>query len=239
MNDTVMISAKRTWNISSLKERVWDNIIDKKNDEIFDKSLPTIVISGKRGCGKSTTLNLLFGLDLEINRAVACTKYPRVLRVAYNYKGNEYLANVVDLPGIAESIEADNTYAKFYEKYIQMATILLCLTQADTRAYLQDEIFYKKIIENRKLNKNVSIVMGLNQIDLLFKTIENPDGINLNNLDLNNDIYKTKIYDFYSIYSKLFKNFANIKEENVIGFSAIQSWHIDLLKDRVFNLLNR
>lgn len=238
-DDIVMVSATKIWNISSLKECIWDNIIDKTNDEIFDKTLPTIVISGKRGCGKSSTLNQLFGLDLEINKAVACTKYPRVMRVTYEYNGRDYSANVVDLPGIAESIEADNSYAKFYEKYIQVATILLCLSQADTRAYLQDEVFYKKMIGNRKLNKNVSIIMGVNQMDLLFKTIDNPDGINLTEMESDSEIYRTKISDFYSNYSRFFKKITDIKEENVIGFSAIQSWHIDLLKERISNILKK
>lgn len=237
LDDIVMFSAKKKWNIEVLRERIWDNLIEKLNDTIYDSNIPTLVISGKRGCGKSSTLNRMFNLNLPINMATACTKYPRVLHVETETNGTITKFNLVDLPGIAESIDADTTYAAYYKKYIEKASVLLCLSQADTRAYLQDQLFYNSLIESKIINKKTRILLGINQVDLLYKTVEQPDGIDLNSLPDADAILKDKISDFYSIYQNLFKEFDNISESNVIGFSAIQNWHIDILKNTIINNL--
>ncbi len=237
LSDIVMVSCRKKWNVEILRERIWDNIIEKTNDDIFDSKIPTLVLSGKRGCGKSSTLNMLFNLDLPINMATACTKYPRVMHIETQYGSEKIAFNLVDLPGIAESINADMAYSTFYKKYIEKADVLLCLTQADTRAYLQDQIFYTQLVKKRLLSKSTNVLLGVNQVDLLFKTFDNPDGIDLNTLDENDSLLAEKIDDFFSIYKELFTGFKNISRENVIAFSAYHKWNIDKLYNSIINHL--
>ena len=74
------------------------------NDEIF-----TVVFFGKTGAGKSTTLNKLFGLELDTDHAVACTKEPKAIilsRSEHQYLPLEQI-RVVDMPGIGKSLEAE------------------------------------------------------------------------------------------------------------------------------------
>ena len=230
----IPISAVLQWNYDALKEKLWEGVILKINDTTFNAKLPTIVIAGKRGCGKSSTLNALWGLDLPTNKAVACTKYPQLLKV----KCGDYEVNVVDLPGIAESLDADMQYTAYYKKYIEKASLLICLSQADTRAYKQDELFYHNLINANIITKNTEIILGINQIDLLFKTKENPDGIDLHTTDDSTDLIREKIDDYYDkVYSKIFKELGIVTKKDVCVFSVWQKWNLNKLMNMILSKL--
>lgn len=234
----VPTSAANDWNFNQLKEKVWEGIIEKTNDSIFDTSIPTLVIAGKRGCGKSSTLNNLWGLELPTNKSVACTKYPMVIRIETLYNNNKVYFNIVDLPGIAESLEADMQYTQFYEKYIKSAKLLICLSQADTRAYLQDQVFYTNLINSGIITKETNILLGMNQADLLFKSKENLSGIDLNTITDNAPLIKEKVADYFqNVYGNIFKGFPNIKEDNVCVFSVLQNWNMEKLRSSIYNKL--
>lgn len=232
----IFTSATNDCNIDTLKENVWDCIVKRSNEIIYNSSLPTLVVSGKRGCGKSSTLNKLFDLDLPTDMAIACTKYPRVMHIECLHNNCVKKFNLVDLPGIAESLSADIGYAEYYEKYLNDASVILALSQADTRAYTQDEIFYKRLISKKILNNNTKILIGLNQVDLLFKSFENPDGIILNDSILSTKILKEKVDDIFKCY-QMFDSFGITKDFSVHPYSAFYNWNVDSLKEKLFDLL--
>lgn len=232
----VPVSATLQWNFNTLKEKIWEGVISNINDQIFNENIPTIVIAGKRGCGKSSTLNSLWKLNLPTNKAVACTKYPMLIHIEDEYDGKKLTFNIVDLPGIAESIDADMRYIPFYKKYINNATLLICLSQADTRAYLQDEVFYKYLISQGVLTPETDILLGINQIDLLFKDKEHLNGIDLNTISEDHPLIKAKIDDYYDkIYSGIFKDFPKVTRKNVCVFSVLQDWNTSQLKSKIYN----
>lgn len=234
----VATSVAMKWNYLTIKEKIWEGVISKTNDIIFDPALPTIVIAGKRGCGKSSTLNRLWGLSLPTNKAVACTKYPMVISVKAMFEGKEKQFNVVDLPGIAESLEADMQYSQFYDKYIKTAKVLICLSQADTRAYLQDQLFYTNLISNGIITKEMRVILGINQIDLLFKSKENLSGIDLHTITDDHPLIIEKIEDYYdNVYSKIFKDHPNISVNDVCVYSILQDWNIEKLENQLYNKL--
>ncbi len=235
----IPVSIPLSWNFDVIKEKLWEGIIEKTNETIYNPSVPTIVIAGKRGCGKSTTLNELWGLDLPTNKAVACTKYPMVLSVPIELDGITKFANLVDLPGIAESLDADMQYTAFYEKYIDKASVLICLSQADTRAYKQDELFYNNLISENIITQNTQLILGINQIDLLFKTKENPDGIDLNTISVSDPLIQGKIDDYYeNVYSKIFQDMPNVSRNDVCVYAALHRWNIDSLKEMIQHKIN-
>ena len=234
----VPVSATFHWNLDTLRERIWERVISCNNDATFIEDIPTIVIAGKRGCGKSSTLNRLWDLGLPTNKAVACTKYPMVLHVEDEYEGGRYCFNVVDLPGIAESLDADMQYTAFYKKFIKNADLLICLSQADTRAYLQDEVFYKSLMAQGILTKDTKIVLGINQIDLLFKDKEHLNGVDLETISEHHPLIEAKIEDYYGEnYSKIFKDFPNVTEQNVCAFSVLQNWNMNKLKSMIYSFI--
>ncbi len=239
INSIVPVSAENDWNYDSVRELLWESVIENYNDTQYNASIPTIVIVGKRGSGKSSTLNELFGLNLPTNKSVACTKYPMVIKVTYNLNDIKYEWNLVDLPGIAESIDADMRYNAFYQKYIDNASLLLCLSQADTRAYLRDEEFYAQLIGSNVIKEDTKILIGINQIDLLFKSKEYLNGIDLHSISPQHELIQAKIDDcFENIYKKIFINH-NLTREDVCVFSALQKWNFEsLLKQIIIKTYN-
>lgn len=227
------------WNLDELKHQIWNGIVLSINNQIFDDSIPTIVLSGKTGCGKTSTINSLWNKNLATNRVASCTKFPAVMHIIDDYEGKRIEFNLVDLPGIAESLEANSLYRDFYYNFINKASVLICLTQADRRAYKQDQLFYRELIANRILRNNQKIVLGINQADLLFKDSDHLDGINLNTIKETDTILVEKVDDFYdNVFSDIFKEFNNVTKESVVIYSVMQNWHLNQLKTKLYSLIN-
>ena len=226
------------WNLDELKHQIWNGIVLNINNKIFNDSIPTIVLSGKTGCGKTSTINALWGKDLATNRVSSCTKFPAVMHIVDEFEGEKVEFNLVDLPGIAESLEANSLYRDFYYKFINKASLLICLTQADRRAYKQDQLFYTELISNNILRKNQRIVLGINQADLLFKDMEHLDGIDLTTIEDTNPILVDKIEDFYeNVFADIFADFDNVTKDSVAIYSVLQNWHLDYLKNKLYTLI--
>lgn len=227
-----------SWNITELKKQIWNGLVQSMNEILFDESIPTIVLSGKTGCGKTSTINALWNKDLATNRIASCTKYPAVMRIKDVYNGQTIEFNLVDLPGISESLEANSMYQGFYSRFINKASLVICLTQADRRAYKQDQLFYTNLMHNNILRKNQQVVLGINQADLLFKSSENLDGIDLHTIADDDAIIVDKVNDFYNnVFADIFHDFENVNKESVVIYSVFQKWHLDNLKNKLYNLI--
>lgn len=227
-----------SWNITELKKQIWNGLVQSMNEILFDESIPTIVLSGKTGCGKTSTINALWNKDLATNRIASCTKYPAVMRIKDVYNGQIVEFNLVDLPGISESLEANSMYQGFYSRFINKASLVICLTQADRRAYKQDQLFYTNLMHNNILRKNQQVVLGINQADLLFKSSENLDGIDLHTIADDDAIIVDKVNDFYNnVFADIFHDFENVNKDSVVIYSVFQKWHLDNLKNKLYNLI--
>lgn len=226
------------WNLDELKHQIWNGVVVGLNELVFDESIPTIILSGKTGCGKTSTINALWGTSLATNRTASCTKFPAVMHIEDEHNGKKVTLNLVDLPGIAESMEANALYRYFYYKYINKASLVLCLTQADRRAYKQDQLFYTDLIANDILRREQQVVLGINQADLLFKSVENLDGIDLHTISNDDEIIVSKINDFYdNIFSHVFEDFDNVTKESVAIYSVYQKWNLENLKNKLYSLI--
>ena len=225
------------WNIDELKYQIWNGIVVSMNNKVFDDSLPTLVMSGKTGCGKTSTINVLWNKDLATDRAVSCTKFPAVMHIEDEFEGKHIAFNLVDLPGIGESMEANSIYHNFYYKFIAKASVLVCLSQADRRAYKQDQVFYADLIKNKILKPEQNIIMGINQADLLFKDAENPSGIDLNKIPEGDTRLKEKTDDYYEcVFKEVFSDFPKLNEDSVVIYSVFQKWNLNHLKQTIYNL---
>lgn len=89
------------------KAQMIQNIMQIENQEI------NLLITGATGCGKSSTINALFGTEVA---KVGCTPDPETMEIEkYN------LNNLVlwDSPGLGDGKEADNRHAKKHHKKAQ------------------------------------------------------------------------------------------------------------------------
>ena len=160
------------------------------------------------------------------------------MHIVDSFNGKTVEFNLVDLPGIAESLEANSLYRDFYYKFINKASLLICLTQADRRAYKQDQIFYNDLIANNILRKNQIIVLGINQADLLFKSVDHLDGIDLKTVKEDDPIISSKIDDFYNnVFANVFSDFDNVTIDSVEIYSVFQNWRLDYLKNKLYTLI--
>lgn len=226
------------WNLDELKRQIWNGIVLNINQQIFDDSIPTIVLSGKTGCGKTSTINALWDKKLATSRVASCTVFPAVMHIKDSFNGKDVEFNLVDLPGIAESLEANSFYRNFYYQFINKASLLLCLTQADRRAYKQDQLFYSELIAKDILRKNQKIVLGINQADLLFKDNEHLDGVDLTTIEDTNPIIVGKVEDLYeNVFGDIFNDFENVTKDSVAVYSVLQNWHLDYLKNKLYSLI--
>lgn len=228
-------SHNANWQVQDLKKLIISGIIDRQNQIVFNPNSKTIVFVGKTGCGKSSTINHICGTNLPVDGSVACTKYPIVINKNIEINGKSINVNIVDLPGIAESLEANIIYNGYYNKYIKKATSIVCLSQANTRAYTQDEIFYKSLIASGILDNSKNIVLGINKIDLIFKTEEHLSGIDLSTTTDEDPLIVDKINDYYNnVFASIFATFPNVSRQSVVVYSIYQNWNINKLTCQIF-----
>lgn len=238
ISNVIPFSYLMEWQLDILKDAIVEGVIRRHNELVFDNSTPTIVFIGKTGCGKSSTINSLCGTDLPVDGAVACTKYPIVINKEILHNGIVKRLNIVDLPGIAESLEANIIYADYYNKYIKTADTIVCLSQANTRAYKQDEDFYIELIDSGIISPDSYIILGINKIDLLFKSDEHLSGIDLSTITDEDLLIKDKIDDYYNrVFSNIFRKISSVNRDSVVVYSNLQQWNMDKLAQKLFSTL--
>lgn len=208
-----------------------------KNIQTVSNSSPIVAFVGKTGTGKSSTINALWDKNCPVDNAIACTKEPTIIPIYEEIEGKNTQYIVVDLPGIAESLEADSIYTKYYTTWLSKANVVVWLTQADTRAYKQDEIFLFKMIKDGIINNKTTFILGINQADLLFKCENNLDGITLDHNSINSNYIQEKIADVYSVLNEYLNNTCKFSIEQIIPYSALQKWNITKFKNSIINNL--
>jgi predicted GTPase len=128
----------------------------------------TVVVAGKRGVGKSSTLNALFGFDLPTDAAVECTVKPSRMCVEVD-RGP---MAIVDMPGIAANLTSAARFDGYYKKWLRRADLLVWITQADVRAYKKDQQFFLEY--SRYLRVGAQVVIAISKFDTLCSDVAEP-----------------------------------------------------------------
>lgn len=198
----------------------------------------TILFFGKTGVGKSSTLNKLFDLNLATDDSIACTKNPQVTYLEnHHWKNLEVFdqerVQVVDMPGIGESITDDEKYTPYYEEWIPKTHLLVWVTQADTRAYKRDEIFLLKLMS--LFHPSIFLIVALNKIDCL--------GVDEGEKPFNTELGKPsedqlrrmndKINDVYKIFKGAVGEKVVFERNQVIPYTSVYGWGLQDLKAKM------
>jgi predicted GTPase len=214
-----------------------ETITSLQSSKLLGSEVLTILFFGKCGVGKSSTLNKLFNLDWATDDAVACTKEPQWTSLDLSHPDYNNISykeiRVVDMPGIGESLSADEAYLSFYEEWIPKADSLVWVTQADTRAYKRDQLFLLKL--SPLFRPSLFLTIALNKIDYLgvdegqqlFNTEQGiPSEDQLKRLP-------EKIDDIYSIFSTVVDQHLTFEKNQIVPYTSIYGWGLQDLKTKI------
>jgi uncharacterized protein len=199
----------------------------------------TMLFFGKTGVGKSSTLNALFGLNWATDDAVACTKEPQS---AYLNPGQYEGLNlpyqkiqVVDMPGIGESVVDDERYMPFYEEWIPRTHSLVWVTQADTRAYKRDEVFLTKLLP--LFSSTLLLTIALNKVDYLgVDEGESPFDYQLRKPSKDQlGRLPEKIEDIYGIFKGVIDEKLLFEKQQIVPYTSTYGWGLHDLKRKVLS----
>lgn len=130
-------------------------------DDVPSRLISVIVI-GKSGYGKSTTLNRIVGSELfRTSCTEACTK--DLYAAMYKLGGTDDYFALCDLPGVGESAETDKRYYQWYRDMLEKASCAVYMLRADQRDFSLDLNVYNSIFEKDFRRKNV--VTAINYAD--------------------------------------------------------------------------
>lgn len=198
-------------------------------------SAENVLVFGKTGVGKTTTLNILFGLQWRTDHAVACTDKPKARLLTYQqYPTLLKPVRVVDLPGIGESLAKDEEYWPFYAEWVPRADRLLWITQADTRAYKRDEVFLSRLMGMFK--PTMRLTLGLNKADCLGVD-EGCDGFDHSRQRLSEaqaNQLPAKLDDVFSLFAGTLGGCLAFGRDDIVPYSASSGWGVAGLRQLFF-----
>jgi predicted GTPase len=126
---------------------------------------PRVIVIGKAGVGKSTTINNLFSARLRTSNAVQGTSAAQL--VEYGLRGGGLL-HIVDMPGLGEGIDEDAVFERIYREELPKADVVLYVLEADERILREDQrIFSDVVLPALAGGRGRRLVIGLNKVDLI------------------------------------------------------------------------
>ena len=158
--ENIIIKEKMNENI---KEKLLGNLLKLKKEKV------NLMVTGATGCGKSSTINALFGVEVA---KVGTSVDPETMEIE-KYE----LDNLViwDTPGLGDGKEADNRHSKrmidkLYEKdengNLLIDLVLVILDGGSRDLGTSYELINNVIIPNLEEKKENRILVAINQADV-------------------------------------------------------------------------
>ncbi|WP_414622665.1 GTPase [Calothrix sp. CCY 0018] len=136
--------------------------IKKYRHHLPEQRKPTILICGKIGNGKTTTINTIFGKKVgEVGHFSRGTDKDEV----YEWQANTENINIVDLPGLGDSEKNDKIFQEIYRKHVKNADGFIIVVSPPRPAEYGTLKTAKLLIECGVSSKH--IIFGFNQLSNL------------------------------------------------------------------------
>lgn len=149
--------------LRKIEQKLGSDLLSVKKLIAKEQKRPlTAAIFGQTGSGKTSLINAIFGTNFDVDDVKPCTKEPQA------HRGHDSGGNPVifwDLPGIGESVGADQGYLDLYAHYATTCDVVLWAFQADTRTITYDSTALETIIsrigaeEKEKFLSRLSVVI--------------------------------------------------------------------------------
>lgn len=213
--------------MASLTDTQINQIILDKMHEVKQDGV-SFAVAGNTGYGKTTTVNSLFGINMDIDPSVRTTLKINQVEMkitnisAQKSQERDVTLTVYDMPGLSDG-ENHELYLKWYLSLLPRVDVILWLLRADVRAYTSDiENLSQILIENPELAHK--IVIGINQADRIISDLEWNTKINQPSKTQLNELEKV-----YNQVDELVYKKCKLKSDIIVVFSAKKYWMLENL----------
>ncbi len=223
-----------------LKEKII-GVIEKYKHLLPEEKKPTILVCGKMGVGKTTTINTIFGSEVgAVGHITRGTSHDEVYEWESNTDEN---INIIDLPGLGDSPKHDREFKEMYARRIKEADAFLVLVAPPRPAEAGTLKTIKLLLNNKVPSK--CIIIGYNKLGELTNHHEKKNGT-LKKVQMDGLIGPVKITDINVIKEAklaLLKDLndeipkANFKESQIIEFDSYSGWNMHELLGAAVNVL--
>lgn len=219
---------------AEVKKLVLEEIENYKREGI------KFAIAGNAGYGKTSTLNVLFDVEMKTDPTQTATReVHEISMLIQNVKGIEVSSaqvhdinlTVFDLPGLGDGEyknQIAEEYFQIYTKLLPQVDVVLWVLRADVRAF-ELEITYISRLLKIAPDLRSRIIVGVNFIDSIApqnwdRMINNPSDEQLANLD-----------NFILRVDELIHKQCELSTNITVPYSAKYAWGLETLFNRLVN----
>jgi hypothetical protein len=204
---------------------VFDQVLDALPQGIRESQFSVrVVIAGCTGVGKSSTANALLGTNWKVGHVRATTREIEAKQLVLVEDGVETPSNieVIDVPGLGESIARDREYIPIYVELLKTCDAMIWLQSANERQMTSTQIYLNKLVTALP-DLASRTVIGLNKADLV-----EPMGwcftTSLPNESQERNIHH-RVDDVFG-HLQATESLCKIPQERIVAFSAKYGWRV-------------
>jgi predicted GTPase len=211
--------------------------IKKYRHHLPDQRKPSILVCGKIGNGKTTTINTIFGKKVgEVGHFSRGTDKDEV----YEWQADTENINIVDLPGLGDSEKNDKIFQEIYCKHVKQADGFIIVVSPPRPAEYGTLKTIKLLIECGVSSEH--IIFGFNKLsNLRYQDKDRLQQVQLDGLigPINSSHIKAIVDAKEAFLNDLRKEIpgASFSESQIIEYDSLSGWNLHKMLHAVIEIL--